>query len=514
MCGISLINETKQEQIKLIQHRGPDETKIHKCKISENATYVMGFHRLSINDLSENGSQPFVENDNAFVCNGEIYNHEILKQKYNMNDVKGGSDCEILYKMLVNRQEYRLTVNEICNELDGVFSFIHVEKDHLIVARDPIGIRPLYSGMNKDTGELEFASEIKVISHCVNVKHFPPGHYWTRSEGFVNYTPLSYPLFPKNDYKSTDINILLTDAVKKRMMSDRPVGFFLSGGLDSSIIASIGSKLMYPKKIKTFSIGVKGYESPDLKAAQKVAEYLNTEHHVYEFELEEAYEMIKKTIYHLESYDCTTVRASVPMYLLSKYVSENSDCKVILSGEGADELFGGYLYLHDAPTDDDFQKETIRLVKNVHQFDALRADRCTAANGLELRVPFFDKKFVEYVTNIKPIFKLNKTNWMEKTILRRAFEGFLPDEILWRQKNGMSDAVGYSWVDYVRNTVCHTVGIENVDKNKPKTNEEMYYRKIYLDMFDNHDAMDAGIWRPLWTNEIDPSARKLTVFKS
>jgi asparagine synthase (glutamine-hydrolysing) len=318
------------------------------------------------------------------------------------------------------------------------------------------------------------------------------------------------------DYDTLKINSLLTNAVRKRLMSDRPIAFFLSGGLDSSLIASIAARLVYPKKITTFSVGVKNAPSPDIEAAQKVANFIQSDHHVYHFTINEAIEAIPETIWRLESYDCTTIRASVPMYLLSKYISLNFPHKVILSGEGADELFGGYIYFYNAPEPQSFHDETIRLIKNVHQFDVLRADRCTASNGLELRVPFFDKEFIEYITNINPSFKFINGKWMEKNILRKSFHGYIPDEILWRQKNGMSDAVGYSWVDNIKkyvDTLDLQSDFSSFSKNTPINKEELYYRSIYESFFNDIDALQS-IWRPKWTTVLDPSARKLSHFIS
>jgi asparagine synthase (glutamine-hydrolysing) len=543
MCGISLV--TDNSNFGELVHRGPDQT---KSEVFEDKH--LNFHRLAINDLSDNGGQPFVHIDTTnhphrvtkygFVCNGEIYNHASLRNYFKFDEMSGDSDCEVVFRMLLE-SSFGWVDNEIevCKNLDGVFSFIFIEQNvtrndkkseedpslfkftrdivtNTIVARDPIGIRPLYYATNKKS-EFEFCSEIKGFSSdCTDIKHFPPGFVWTSKHGFKSYQPLTFPKEPKLDYDVAKIHTLLVRAVEKRLMSDRPVGFFLSGGLDSSIIASIGAKLMYPERIHTFSVGVKGSRSPDLIAAKKVSQYLNSIHNVLEFDVKDALKAIPKTIWHLESYDCTTCRASVPMYLLSKYVSDNFEHKVILSGEGADELFGGYLYFHDAPDDEQFQSESIRLIQHVHQFDALRADRCTAGNGLELRVPFFDKTFVEYITNIKTGFKRNNKNWMEKQILRKSFEGMLPNEILYRQKNGMSDAVGYSWVDCVKTHVEQLYSDTDVkdshyDKNKPMSKEELYYRNIYHTYFDKHDAV-GSIWRPLWTTELDPSARKLRQF--
>jgi asparagine synthase (glutamine-hydrolysing) len=286
--------------------------------------------------------------------------------------------------------------------------------------------------------------------------------------------------------------------------TERPVGFFLSGGLDSSLIASIASDLS-DTPIKTFSIGFEGQDSPDLKAARVVANYIQSDHTEITFSLQEGLDAIKDVIWHLETFDTTTIRASVPMFLLSKYISENTDIKVVLSGEGADELFGGYLYFHNAPNVTKFALETNRLVLDVHLFDVLRADRCTAAHGIELRVPFFDPDFIEYVMDgFQPSLKRTK---LEKMILRQAFDGFLPNEILYRQKNGMSDAVGYGWVD----------GIKEYCKSRWfQRTEEKYYKKIFNSHFGTFmENLTPYMWLPKWSGNItDPSARQLSVFSS
>jgi asparagine synthase (glutamine-hydrolysing) len=303
---------------------------------------------------------------------------------------------------------------------------------------------------------------------------------------------------------------LLESSVIKRLQSDRPVGFFLSGGLDSSLIASIGARYFasYGKKIQTFSIGIG--DSPDLKYAKKVAEFLQSNHTEVRFTADDGINALKDVIRSLETYDCTTIRASVPMYLLSKYVSDNTNIKVILSGEGADELFGGYLYMRYAPSPADFQSESINLIYNVHKHDVLRADRSTAAHGLELRVPFFDRTLISYVTSLLPEIKM-ATNRMEKYILRESFSEYLPDDVLWRQKNGMSDAVGSTWIDSIKK-YASTITCSNVyGKNKPLSNEEYLYRELYHSLFDHHDNV-SHIWRPKWTIHSDPSGALLSHF--
>tara|TARA_Y100000389_G_scaffold164614_1_gene168429 strand:+ start:29537 stop:30907 length:1371 start_codon:yes stop_codon:yes gene_type:complete len=452
------------------------------------------------------------------MCNGEIYNHKILKQLHDIRNTQGESDCEVVHHMLVKNQFINLTKD--FQELDGDFSLIVVSPNHTIAARDPMGVRPLYVAYNKNDSVIGFASEAKSFLNAPIdvhvVKPFPPGYYWINNT-FVSYQPLS--LYKPIHQMHTDVNIiqdkikgLLYNSVYKRIQnSERSVAFFLSGGLDSSIIASIASKILQPNKIDTYSIGTPG--SPDLIAAQQVADHIQSNHHVIEMMPEEMYKYVYNTINHIESYDCTTVRASVPMFILSEYISKHTNHKVVLSGEGADELFGGYLYFHHAPDDKEFQKETLRLLQNVHMYDVLRADRCTSAHGLELRVPFFDKYFVEYVISIDPSLKTSKGR-IEKKLLRDSFADHLPATIIHRQKNGMSDAVGYDWVDYIKshaNPVIHNK--LTYIKNTPISDEELYYREIFESMYGRIQLESiSDVWRPQWTTELDPSARKLSTF--
>jgi asparagine synthase (glutamine-hydrolysing) len=310
------------------------------------------------------------------------------------------------------------------------------------------------------------------------------------------------------------VQTLLMEAVDKRVRNtERPVAYFLSGGLDSSIIAAIGASISTKEPITTYSVGIRGSESPDLIHARLMAKHIGSNHHEISFSPEEAVAYLRRVICKLESYDCTTIRASVPMFLLSDYIAHHSEHRVLLSGEGADELFGGYLYFHHAPSLEAFQDETVRLLKNIHQFDGLRADRCTAGHGLELRVPFLDLALVNYViAHVPPAHKSPSENHgVEKRLLREAFAHMLPREIVERQKNGMSDAVGYSWVDHLRAVAAprytHTYVL-----NPPLTDEERWYREIYHEFYKDEDCAHAGIWRPLWVTETDPSARKLNVF--
>jgi asparagine synthase (glutamine-hydrolysing) len=390
-----------------------------------------------------------------------------------------------------------------------VFAFVCVNKDgSFIAARDRLGIRPLFYGYSKTNGTICFCSELKgLLGMCDNISEFPPGNFYnSHNKSFTCYANIKQVEIP-TPFSENTLKSLLIASVEKRLHTDTEIGFFLSGGLDSSLICSIASKLL-PHKIKTFSIGIG--DSPDLKCARKVASHLGTDHTEIIFTEQEGLDALKSVIYHLESYDCTTIRASVPMFLMSKYVKQNTNIKVILSGEGADELFGGYLYLKYAPSLQQFQDETLFLLNKVHKHDVTRADRCVSAHGLELRVPFFDRELVDYVVAIDPMFKKQV---IEKMILRDSFKGYLPDDILYRQKNGMSDAVGYSWVNFIRS--FKTYDEDHFDSmqdkfvpNTPLTNEEMYYRTLYTEMFGSVDNV-THIWRPKWTNQSDPSAALL-----
>ena len=506
MCGIWFAKVHHKKNSALIQHRGPDTTTttIHN-------EYAFVFHRLAINDLTPDGNQPLCVNDTILMCNGEIYNHGFLKSELTNNvHFIGQSDCEPVVHMLDTNIDKKF----ICNSLDGVFAIVAMKGDVIFAARDPIGVRPLYYGIDSDDGSLAFASEVKGLqSFCEIIQEFPKGHYYTsETHKFHCYNKIASPVNDYISYNPQTLKVLLESSVKKRLMSERPIGFFLSGGLDSSLISAIGAK--YLGQIETFSIGIG--DSPDLKAAKIVSDHIGSKHTEISFTAEEGLDILRKVIYSLETYDCTTIRASVPMYILSQYVSKNTNCKVILSGEGADELFGGYLFFHNAPSDQEFQNETLKLIDNVHAFDVLRADRCTASHGIELRVPFFDKALIQYVKSIHPKHKL--VNTIEKNILRLAFdddEQLLPESILWRQKNGMSDAVGYSWVDFMKNHAEKTISDDifisqsiTFQKNKPLSKEELLYRNIYCSLFPTIDNLPY-VWRPSWSSEIDPSATLL-----
>ena len=530
MCGILFVQGkvpllTLKKGCNSITHRGPDNTKTKpSLKDYNNEEYqkqdfsvFFGFHRLAIHGLTETGDQPLCKNNCTLVCNGEIYNYKTLAHTFTDENYENKSDCEVILDLYNKVEDKKL----VCNLLDGVFAFALYDSTNecTFCARDPIGVRPLFYGYNK--GKICVASEMKaLVDICENIEEFPPGHYYYLNE-FTPYTETKIPYQLAIEQCSNEtLKNLLCAAVEKRLDSERQVGFFLSGGLDSSLVCAIASRIL-KTQIHTFSIGINN--SPDLINAKKVADYINSNHTELRFTTDEALGVLEKVIYQVESYDCTTIRASVPMYLLSKYVSENTDFKVILSGEGADELFGGYLYFHNAPSDDEeFHNETQRLLSHVHKYDVLRADRCTAGHGLELRVPFFDKSLRKYVNHMHPKFKRPFNN-IEKYILRKAFEkdNYLPHEVLFRQKNGMSDAVGYSWVDFIRNHANKTISDETFNaensvrnlytNNPPVSKEELMYRKIYETFYGKIDLLP-HVWRPKYTNILDPSAKMLSVF--
>jgi len=492
MCGIyAAIGQNRVDPVHDVAHRGPDDFQEITYKDCD-----MKFWRLAING-DVGGEQPMYNGNRIMVCNGEIYNYLELGGRY------GASDCEIIMPLIG-----QLGMTRALECMNGDFAFVISDGKNSWAARDRVGVRPLF--YVRYSGGIAFASEAKsLMQYQERIDQFPPGHFYDSNfDQFFCYAPMYYP-GSKHKVSTDDVMAEIQDkliaAVKIRMeTTERPVGYFLSGGLDSSLIAAIAADLS-DKPIKTFSIGFEGQDSPDLKAARVVANYINSDHTEVTFSLQEGLDAIKDVIWHLESFDTTTIRASVPMFLLSKYISENTDIKVVLSGEGADELFGGYLYFHNAPNVTKFALETNRLVLDVHLFDVLRADRCTSAHGIELRVPFFDPDFIEYVMDgFQPGLKRTK---LEKMILRQAFDGFLPNEILYRQKNGMSDAVGYGWVDGIK-AYCNSRWFQRT--------EEKYYKKIFNSHFGTFmEHLTPYMWLPKWSGNItDPSARQLSVFSS
>ena len=501
MCGIlALFGEEVEFSYKhLLTHRGPDDYRTRtmgKCR--------MDFYRLAINDLTDAGMQPFVDEKSMLMCNGEIYNHKIFRYGFE----KSSSDCEILLPMVNDLGMLKTT-----DLINGDFAIVWSNGKRVMAARDPVGVRPLfYTRYDKDS--IAFASEAKALRFLQSKVHvFPPGHiYDSYLNDFVCYHTGYWHVNKYTDTYDGNLKETFIQCVHERLATtERDTGFLLSGGLDSSLIASIAARKL--GKINTFSIGLKG--SPDLEAAKKVAKYLNSNHTEVTFTTEEGISHVNDVIYSLESYDTTTVRASTPMWLLCKYIKEHTNCRYIFSGEGSDEILGGYLYFHNAPSTDEFALENMRRLRLIHQFDGLRADRCAGAHGLDLIVPFLDKKFIDVCMKMN---QRKKRGGTEKYVLRKAFEGYLPDEILWRQKDGMSDAVGTNWVDgikmYAETTVSDSEFMEIRNKsmyhNTPLTKEEALYRKIFWNYYGiDHDHLISEIWRPKWTSITDPSARLL-----
>ena len=541
MCGIfSVFGKLKHTRIhyldysKKIRHRGPDWNGIY---MSDNA--VVCHERLSIVGVND-GSQPIVVDDIILSINGEIYNYKEL-YKTALQDMyipQTESDCEVIIYLY---KEFGVNMLKM---LDGIFSFVLYDKkkEKVLIARDPIGIIPLYYGITKESTDKNFtlsvASEMKCLDTCDEVNIFTPGNYsWydVNTMVFICHNEVYYnPRWRDSKYNpllsgeeliclENKIRTCLTESVEKRLMADVPFGVLLSGGLDSSLIASITSRLMKTKstlfgnKLHSFSIGLKN--SPDLKAAHEVASFLNTTHHELLFSVQDGIDCIRDLIYHLETFDVTTIRASTPMFLMARKI-KSYGIKMVLSGEGADEILGGYLYFHKAPTSDDFNNECYKRLSQLHQFDCLRANKSTMAWGLEARVPFLDKRFLELCM---PIHAKNKcVDNKEKYILRKAFdtpeEPYLPDSILWRQKEQFTDGVGYNWLDTLVDHCKNEISDERFEELKQiykndifplKTKEEAYYRHIYEELFPNRmSCVERWIPQTSWDGvSYDPSGR-------
>ena len=544
MCGIIAIlgikttNSDKDlkrshylELSKKIRHRGPDWNGSYYD--SDNGIFI-GHERLSIVS-PETGSQPLISNDESIILsvNGEIYNYKelykyVLHDKYNSLNK---SDCEVIIPL------YKEYGEKFIKMLDGIFSFVLYDKVNqtIIVSRDPIGIIPLYYGITHES-ELMFASEMKcLIEDCHHIGVFPPGQYIKVSSNILvettdnifelnnYYEPIwryiSYKESLDLEYISSNVRSLLIQSVEKRLMTDVPFGVLLSGGLDSSLIASITKRIVKTRKnnvwgnnIHTFSIGLE--DSPDLLAARKVAKFLDTNHHEFIFTEQEGIDSIKDLIWHLETYDITTIRASTPMYLMARKIKALG-IKMVLSGEGADEIFGGYLYFHNAPTAAEFHNECVTRVNNLHHFDCLRANKSTMAWGIEVRVPFLDQAFLEYSIPIHPDLKLK--NKKEKYILRYAFDDktnpYLPEDILYRQKEQFSDGVGYSWIDKLKEYIDNNISKIELERDSNETNESYYYRNIFYELFPNK-TVPIIRWQPKTEWEgvgSDPSGRAQSV---
>ncbi len=516
MCGIVCAFELKQsseelrpqilKMSKLIRHRGPDWSGIY----TDNKA-ILAHERLAIVDPTS-GQQPLFSDDKKIILsvNGEIYNHLDIRKsfdgKYNFQTQ---SDCEVILPL------YKEKGTDFLDDLNGIFAFslYDTEKDEYLIARDHMGIIPLYMGWDKD-GTFYTASELKALEGiCTKIEVFPPGHYYSsKDKKLVKWYDREWRDYKNVEKNKSNINKLrraLKNAVHRQLMSDVPYGVLLSGGLDSSIISAIAKQYADKRvessdkeqawwpQLHSFAIGLKG--SPDLKAAREVAEYIKTVHHEIIFTIQEGLDAIPDVIYHLETYDITTVRASTPMYLLARAIKAMG-IKMVLSGEGSDEIFGGYLYFHKAPTAKDFHDETVRKLDKLYLYDNLRANKSLAAWGVEGRVPFLDKEFLDVAMRLNPKDKMVDASVigkrsMEKWILRKAFENILPKSVVWRQKEQFSDGVGYSWIDSLKELVEKEVSDEQLKNahfrfpdQTPTSKEEYYYRSIFESFFPSRTA--------------------------
>ncbi len=511
MCGIVCAFDLKQtaedlrpqvlEMAKRVRHRGPDWSGIFS---NENA--ILGHERLAIVDPTS-GNQPLFSEDGRYVlaANGEIYNHkELRNQLGGKYSFATQSDCEVILAL------YQEKGAAFMDELNGIFGFAiyDTQEDTYFIARDHMGIIPLYMGWDAD-GTFYVASELKALEGvCTKIELFPPGHYYLSSdEAPVQwYTRdwMEYDAVKENTTSIDDLHDALSAAVRRQLMSDVPYGVLLSGGLDSSVTSAL-AKLYAAKRVESddeqaawwpqlhsFAVGLEG--SPDLAAAQKVADHIGTVHHEIKFTIQEGLDAIRDVVYHLETYDITTIRASTPMYLMARAIKALG-IKMVLSGEGADELFGGYLYFHKAPTAKDFHEETVRKLDKLHQYDCLRANKSLAAWGIEGRVPFLDKEFMDVAMRINPEDKMINKERMEKWVIRKAFEKYLPESVAWRQKEQFSDGVGYDWIDTLKEMVNEAVTDEQMANahfrfpaQTPQNKEEFYYRSIFEEHFPSETA--------------------------
>ena len=544
MCGILCAFDLKQSNVsirpqilemsKKLRHRGPDWSGIYDAS---NA--VLSHERLAIVDPTS-GNQPLISPSKKLIlaANGEIYNHRALRSTCDSEyQFQTESDCEVILAL------YEKEGKDFVKKLNGIFAFAiyDQEQDEYFIARDHMGIIPLYMGWDGD-GTFYVASELKALEGvCSKIELFPPGHYMHSSEGkpVKWYTPdwTEYETVKDNPTSIEDLHDALADAVHRQLMSDVPYGVLLSGGLDSSITSALAKKFAAKRiesgdtqtawwpQLHSFSVGLEG--SPDLAAAQKVAEHIGTVHHEIKFTIQEGLDAIREVIYHLETYDITTIRASTPMFLMARAIKALG-IKMVLSGEGADELFGGYLYFHKAPNAEEFHEETVRKLDKLHQYDCLRANKSLAAWGIEGRVPFLDKEFIEIAMRLNPKDKMITSDRMEKWVLRKAFESYLPESVAWRQKEQFSDGVGYSWIDTLKDLVEKEVTDEQMENahfrfpaQTPQNKEEFYYRTIFESHFPSEAAAlsvpsvpsvacstpVALAWDKAFQNQNDPSGR-------
>lgn len=544
MCGIvSIFNiqeqtpELRQKALRMsqkIRHRGPDWSGIYT-----GGSAILCHERLSIVD-PESGKQPLFSSDKKQVLavNGEIYNHQDIRRRYaGKYQFQTGSDCEVILAL------YRDKGIDFLEDLSGIFAFAlyDAERDEFLIARDPIGVIPLYIGYDDD-GKVYVASELKALEgQCDRYEPFLPGHYyWSREPGMKRYYKrdwFSYDAVKDNAASVTDIHDALEAAVKRQLMSDVPYGVLLSGGLDSSVISAIAEKFSERRiedddkerawwpRLHSFAVGLKG--APDLAKAKLVADYIGTVHHEINYTIQEGLDAIRDVIYFIETYDVTTVRASTPMYLLARVI-KSMGIKMVLSGEGADEIFGGYLYFHKAPSPKAFHEETVRKLSKLYMYDCLRANKSLSAWGVEGRVPFLDKEFLDVAMRTNPEAKMCPGKTIEKRIVREAFANMLPDEVAWRQKEQFSDGVGYSWIDTLKKITSDQVSDEQMAHaaerfpiNPPRNKEEYYYRSVFAEHFPSDSAArsvpsvpsvacstaEALAWDEAFKNMNDPSGR-------
>ncbi|WP_233900588.1 asparagine synthase B [Tenacibaculum piscium] len=546
MCGIVCAFDLKQpsdslrpqvlEMAKKIRHRGPDWSGVYS-----DDKVIMAHERLAIVDPAS-GQQPLFSADKKLIlaANGEIYNHrELAKNLTTSYEFQTASDCEVILAL------YKEKGVDFLDDLNGIFGFAlyDVEKDEYFIARDHMGIIPLYIGWDQN-GTFYVASELKALEGvCAKIELFPPGHYMSSKDGkFVQWYKRDwedYQAVKDNETSISEVKEALEAAVHRQLMSDVPYGVLLSGGLDSSVISAIAKKYSqkriesddtsaawYPQ-LHSFSVGLEG--SPDLAAAKKVADHIGTVHHEIKFTIQEGLDAIKDVIYNIETYDITTIRSSTPMYLMARVI-KSMGVKMVLSGEGADELFGGYLYFHKAPNAQEFHEETVRKLEKLHMYDCLRANKSLMAWGIEGRVPFLDKEFMDVAMRINPQDKMINGERMEKWVIRKAFEDMLPESVAWRQKEQFSDGVGYDWIDTLKEVVDKEVTDEQLANAKfrfpiqtPTNKEEFYYRTIFEEHFPSDTAalsvpQEASVacstaialeWDEAFKNMNEPSGRAI-----
>ncbi len=544
MCGIVSIFHIKEQtpalrekalgMSKKLRHRGPDWSGIYQGKSA-----ILCHERLSIVD-PESGGQPLFSPDRKQVLavNGEIYNHRDIRRRYEGKyDFQTGSDCEVVLAL------YRDKGIGFLEELNGIFAFAlyDEERDDFLIARDPIGVIPLYIGFDAE-GHVYCASELKALEgFCDRYEPFLPGHYFLGSEGkqkrWYKRDWEQFEAVKDNGASPRQVREALEAAVKRQLMSDVPYGVLLSGGLDSSVISAIARKYAERRvetestqaawwpRLHSFAVGLKG--APDLAKAREVAEHLGTVHHEINYTIQEGLDAVRDVIYYIETYDVTTVRASTPMYLLARVI-KSMGIKMVLSGEGADEVFGGYLYFHKAPSAEAFHEETVRKLSKLHLYDCLRANKSLSAWGVEGRVPFLDKEFLDVAMRLNPAAKMCPGDTIEKKIVREAFADMLPESVTWRQKEQFSDGVGYSWIDTLKAITAEVVSDEQMAHaaerfpiNPPMNKEEYYYRTIFEEYFPSESAArsvpsvpsvacstaEALVWDAAFQQTNDPSGR-------